>query len=273
MKAGTPQHFKTHRLKRMLKIPVYQAVGILEALWQFVSANAWEGNLGKIPDEDIIAALEYEGDGKCLIAALLACHFLDIDDNHRYRVHDWYDHAPEYVRKRIDRKYNKRPEGFVGQWPPLSAVVGQCQPIGALTKPCQDQAKPEPEPSQTKPEDSFPEPPSAASVPPEPPVLEFPIDGGRAKTWGLKRSKVDEWKEHFPSLDVLAECRKALVWCIDNPTKRKTASGMTPFLSRWLIRAQNSQGGSSSRAPPSTQSPADVAMAWAERKQAGKKNG
>ncbi len=52
-------------------------------------------------------------------------------------------------------------------------------------------------------------------------------------------SKVSEYRATFPGLDVEGECRKALQWTRDNPTRRKTARGMPKFLFGWLERAQN----------------------------------
>lgn len=83
----------------------------------------------------------------------------------------------------------------------------------------------------------------AAPVPTNPLVLEFPTNG-KAKCWGLRQSKFDEYAESFPGVDLDAELRKALQWCRDNPSKRKTPQGMPSFLSRWLSNAQNSTRGS-----------------------------
>ncbi len=79
----------------------------------------------------------------------------------------------------------------------------------------------------------------AAQSEPESAVLEFPTDGKAGKHWKLVPSKVREYQEAYPHLDVMAEMRKALQWCRDNPTKRKTPGGMPAFLTRWLNKAQN----------------------------------
>ncbi|MFH2114133.1 MAG: hypothetical protein ABIJ86_06480 [Spirochaetota bacterium] len=75
----------------------------------------------------------------------------------------------------------------------------------------------------------------------EPPViiLTFPIVGRGSKEWHLIESKLREYKESYPGIDVMAECRKALQWCRDIPAKRKTAQGMPKFLNGWLGRSQN----------------------------------
>jgi hypothetical protein len=75
-------------------------------------------------------------------------------------------------------------------------------------------------------------------------VLEFPIcaKNGAPKVWPLTSTKVAEYGETFPAVDVLAESRRALQWVRDNPTKKKTAKGMPAFLHRWFGRVQD-QGG------------------------------
>jgi len=69
-------------------------------------------------------------------------------------------------------------------------------------------------------------------------AMEFPINGG-AKVWHLPRSKLSEWSDTFPGINVEAECKRARQWCIDNPKRRKTANGMLAFLFTWLSKEQN----------------------------------
>ncbi len=78
----------------------------------------------------------------------------------------------------------------------------------------------------------------AASQPSEPPVLVFPCVG-KVTEWYLFPSKLAEYRETYPGIDVLAECRKALQWCRDNKKNQKTAQGMPKFLGGWLGRNQD----------------------------------
>jgi len=71
----------------------------------------------------------------------------------------------------------------------------------------------------------------------EPPVMTFPTSGVGGKAWHLSQSQIDVWVSAFPGLDVMAECRKALVWCDANAAKRKTPGGMPRFLAAWLTKA------------------------------------
>lgn len=73
----------------------------------------------------------------------------------------------------------------------------------------------------------------------EKPILNFPTVGNNGKPWPLLQSKINEYAETYPHLDIVYHCRKALQWCVDNPSKRKTIRGMPAFLNRWLERAQN----------------------------------
>lgn len=87
--------------------------------------------------------------------------------------------------------------------------------------------------------------PAKADVVPADSVLEFSVTG-KAKTWHLTAGKLAEWQATFDTLDVLAECRKARQWILDNPAKRKTGRGMPAFLGRWLTRAVDSGRGRAS---------------------------
>ena len=95
------------------------------------------------------------------------------------------------------------------------------------------------------------EPASQDSVPQadaSPSVLEFPTVGKGPKSWHLTAAKLGEYVEAFPGIDVPYECRRALQWCRDNPTKQKTANGMSRFLNQWMTREQNkSSVGTASR--------------------------
>ena len=82
--------------------------------------------------------------------------------------------------------------------------------------------------------------PPSASI-----VLTFPCASG--KQWFLTSEKLKQYGESFPAVNVLAECRKALQWCRDNPKKIKTFEGMPKFLGSWLGRVQDRGGGTFGR--------------------------
>jgi uncharacterized protein YdaU (DUF1376 family) len=63
----------------------------------------------------------------------------------------------------------------------------------------------------------------------------FPCDSG---TWAPTQEMVAEWIETYPSLDVMAQLRRARQWCIDNVDRRKTKRGMRGFIGRWLANVK-----------------------------------
>ena len=63
---------------------------------------------------------------------------------------------------------------------------------------------------------------------------------GNPKTWKLRSTRVEGWKKAYPGVDIDAELLKAEAWLQDNPSRRKTASGMPRFLGSWMSRRQNS---------------------------------
>lgn len=85
--------------------------------------------------------------------------------------------------------------------------------------------------------------PSQAKVTGPPSEFVFPTTGKGPPEWALSESKLAEYVEAYPALDLGEEMRKARQWCRDKPKQRKTARGMLSFLTGWLNRAQN-QGGS-----------------------------
>lgn len=83
---------------------------------------------------------------------------------------------------------------------------------------------------------------------PDPIILEYPLAGNHDKPnlWPLTQSRLAKFKQIYPGVNVLQECRSALGWCVTHETRRKTASGMPAFLNGWLTRKQNESQGSES---------------------------
>ncbi len=282
-------HPKLHRLVYILGESVPLAIGCLELLWNV----AYESGNEVIGDSiDVELACKWPGERGKLCRALVEVGFLDQIDGEpgRYQVHDLWDHAPDYVRKRWERegarklRYAPRNRPLTAAWrrekPDLGGLSAD---LGGLTQPKSDLGSPpspSPSPSQKKTaaqsarscEDAASEP--ASLFPSEgknedasdPAVLTFPCVGKGPKTWTLRASKLAEYRESYPALDALAECRKALQWTRDNPKKRKTAGGMAAFLTKWLNKAQNAPGYPSTFARPAE--PAADADAILKRQQA-----
>ncbi len=156
----------------------------------------------------------------------------------------------------------------------LQNVEGYRRGPGGVSDPCrsqdQDQVQDQVQDQERKTSDSS-EPGNPASEPEEssaskaliarsedpspddPVVLTFPVVGNKSKpTWNLTASKLAEYQDSYPNLDVLAEFRRARQWCIDKPFKRKRAKGMPAFLGNWLGSATDRGRGSDFRPPTQT---------------------
>ena len=75
--------------------------------------------------------------------------------------------------------------------------------------------------------------------------------------YGIEEEYFNQMKKLFPAVDVMSELRKMSAWAINNPTKRKTKSGIKRFIGTWLSSAQdNATKTSNSRTinQPQTQS-------------------
>jgi hypothetical protein len=75
-----------------------------------------------------------------------------------------------------------------------------------------------------------------ALTPAATPLLTFPTIGAGPKEWYLTKSLLDEWNPLYPSLDIFAQCQRALAWVRTDPVHRKTAKGMPRFLVAWFNR-------------------------------------
>lgn len=99
------QHRKFKRLVGVLALPRPQVVGLLEMLWHV----AYEDGQENVGDElSVEHAAEWWGDRGKLVKALEDCGFLDRQPNGTYSIHDLFEHAPDYVRKRKLRSDERR---------------------------------------------------------------------------------------------------------------------------------------------------------------------
>ena len=90
---------KFSSLSRRLGLPRCWTIGILEGLWLFAQTNARSGDLSRFSADDLAGWLEYPGDAKELVDALVACSWLDEDgDPPRWSIHDWSVHKPNWLR-------------------------------------------------------------------------------------------------------------------------------------------------------------------------------
>ncbi len=55
----------------------------------------------------------------------------------------------------------------------------------------------------------------------------------------IYQEEIEEWKQLYPSVDILQELRKMKGWCDSNPERRKTKRGIKRFICNWLARQQD----------------------------------
>lgn len=106
-------HPKLSRLKAILKCGRGEAMGYLEAMWHFAGRYTPQGNIGKYSDEEIEAWIEWRGDNRALVAALIESGWLDTDDAHRLVIHDWAQNADELVNTELARKCLRFVDGSI----------------------------------------------------------------------------------------------------------------------------------------------------------------
>jgi hypothetical protein len=106
VKEDAPDHPKMKKLRRLLKIPLPYANGIMERLWNFTGRYEPDGGIGRKSDDEICeaCAMPDETDSAEFIGALIAAGFLDVMDSCRLFVHDWPQHCTHYIHNRIARK-------------------------------------------------------------------------------------------------------------------------------------------------------------------------
>lgn len=103
MKIGTTQTLKFKKLQRRLSLPLWQATGLLESLWKMAYRNAPAGDIGRLSNEDIATAIEWESDADELVAALVETGWLDADPVHRLLIHDWEKECESWLRGNFEK--------------------------------------------------------------------------------------------------------------------------------------------------------------------------
>ena len=68
----------------------------------------------------------------------------------------------------------------------------------------------------------------------------MPLNTG--EEYPIYESDVSEWTKLYPAVDVKQELNNMRGWCLANPSKRKTKSGVKRFINSWLSKTQNKGG-------------------------------
>lgn len=105
---GLPDHAKTRRLARLLRVPVEHAVGIVVCLWARVSRTAADGVLEGFDFDTLSDLVGVDGAGQALAAA----GFLDLDADGRPRaLHGWMARNERSKSAQRTRKWRERKRG------------------------------------------------------------------------------------------------------------------------------------------------------------------
>ena len=103
----TGRHPKTKKLARLLGVSRPAAVGHLHYLWWWALDFAQDGVLDRYDGDDIAEAMEWEGDSKTLLDALIETGYIDETD-HGLMIHDWGEYAGKLMERREKDRARKR---------------------------------------------------------------------------------------------------------------------------------------------------------------------
>jgi hypothetical protein len=103
LKLDALDHPKTFDFAGRLEVSRPTAIGHLELFWHFVAKHAPRGNIGKFPNTSIARACDWTGDPEAFLQALLKSALIDASEEHRFLVHDWPEHCPNWVRAQLQK--------------------------------------------------------------------------------------------------------------------------------------------------------------------------
>lgn len=165
MKPNGFDHPKIWEFAQRLGIRKREAWGIVDRFWDITAKYAERGDCGKLHDALVAERVDWTGEGETpekLIDALLGSGLIDPHPVHRFVVHDWHDHAPDYVKRKCSgQKATPTREGVEGVgWaqddePEPSAAISQ--DIETINEPGSSESSGK---FQNDPEDSTPPIPS-----------------------------------------------------------------------------------------------------------------
>lgn len=149
MKADLLDHRKFLRLARLLGEPKAHVIGYLILMWRrgYQTGNPLLGDA-----LDVEAAAEFTGEPGKFATAAHSAGFIDRDADERYLIHDLWDHAPEWARKRMARN-GHLPSGvgsYCGIVPKIRHAAGTRPPDDAARRGWGGEEPPEPEKRRPK---------------------------------------------------------------------------------------------------------------------------
>lgn len=122
MKVGTLHHPKMKRFAKLLGVPSYSAVGLLESLWHLAAEAAAEGDIGRFSAEEIADYVGWEGDAEQLMQALVDSRWVDQPKDGPAKIHDWLDHAPKFILERFKKQKQRAAKKAKANKPELEPI-------------------------------------------------------------------------------------------------------------------------------------------------------
>ena len=204
MKQGTQTHPKFKSLAKALKIHQYEAVGILESIWMMACQfSGDDGDLSRFTPQEIADWMDWSGDSKELIDALVGCRWLDSIDG-SLKVHDWMDHRPHYLKDRFRKQQDPKNSGRAA-----TASKGFLEAPGSsrnfrevpgVSDPSLVQSSPVPSSPDSKGTDKRFKPPTVQEVREYGKTQALPIDADlfvdhyEANGWLVGKTKMKNWQ-------------------------------------------------------------------------------
>lgn len=250
---GLTGHRKFRRLARTIGSAIV-ARGALELMWE-LAYESGEDYLGT--SDDIETGIGWTGERGVMTRALAEAGapegygFIEPIDptsdstgrpEPRFRIHDLWHHAPEYVKKRRERELERQQKQAPLDKRRRSADNnGHSAPTSDRLPGLDRTPSPSPAPSPSPvAKNGSPEPRGGSGqATTSPTVMEFQIVGAGGSVWTLTEAQVAAYEQDYPNLDVRLSARWARRWLDENPGRRKTSKGMGRFLSGWFGRAVN----------------------------------
>ena len=248
-------HYKTMRVTRKLG-----GDGVVALIKLFCYAGKFRsgGILKGMGAEDIADAVGWRGEAEEFVGSLCDIGFLELCEEGIYSIHDWEEHNP-WAAGAAERSEAASKAGKASAAKRAKNATDVQRGVGDSSTDVQrgvgDQfngnptPSPSPSPSpkevRTTLKDSCAEPQKDEVQAPqqtEPPLIVFPLSK-KGEEQAFYQNDIDQWRESFPGVDLRIELLKCRQWNIDNPTKRKTRSGIRTHISSWLGKAQNGQQG------------------------------
>lgn len=84
------------------------------------------------------------------------------------------------------------------------------------------------------------QPAGCSTPPPAPSEFYIPLNDG--SSYNVPLEDIALYKNLYQTVDVEAELRAMIGWCISNPKRRKTNTGIKSFITRWLKKTQDKGG-------------------------------